>query len=293
VQLTDAQVTEVRGRGWTVVSGGLSPEGLARWRSLADEAEAHALSAQAEGRRIHGACVVQDPVGPRLMRFDDLLGAAPEDVLDLLACPAMRAVSRQLCGPGAVPLQVDLLYKHSHPHPVIQWHQGAMHPRGFPYLNVGIFLDDAPAGDGCVRYVPGTQHGPQPIEALSAAHGWDLPGAVEQPARAGDIVVQDMMILHASPPKRAPGVRRTLYVELRAADGITESGAQSARWRALRERWQGLVQRRAGEPGAPSDLGSDADEIAAIMSHREPPIPAVYSARPVVHPDYPVPADLR
>jgi len=184
---------------------------------------------------------------------------------------------------------------------VINWHQGAAHPRGYPYLNVGIYLDDADANDGCLRYVPGTQHQLQDICELSEAHGWQIPEVVEQPAKAGDILVQDMMILHGSPPNRSDGVRRTIYVELRPAAGISESGLQSNPWMQLRQRWMGMVVRRADPSDWPkewhedlsADLETDAQEIAAISAQPVPPIPAFYCARPVETADYPVPADLR
>jgi len=47
----------------------------------------------------------------------------------------------------------------------------------------------------------------------------------------------------------------------------------------------------------PSDIGSDDEEIAAILAHHEPPIPAVYCPHEIPHmvetDDYPVPSDLR
>lgn len=299
--ITAGQAKQLHEAGYTRLPDALPAELLQRWRELADELEAEALAAHARSEQIHGACVVEDPVGPRLMRADDVLGRDCDAVLDLLACPAMLAVARDLCGPGTVPLQLDILYKHQHPHPVILWHQGAAHPRGYPYLNVGVYLDDADADDGCLKYVPGTQHELKDICALAEAHGWDIPGVVEQPARAGDILVQDMMVLHGSAPKRTPGARRTVYIELRPAAGILESGAQSAQWAELRRRWMGLVKRRAQVrgrdtswlEGVPTDLGSDADEAAAIVGHREPPIPAYYCHRSIERDDYPVPADMR
>jgi hypothetical protein len=39
----------------------------------------------------------------------------------------------------------------------------------------------------------------------------------------------------------------------------------------------------------PADLGSDADEAAAILTHWEPPIPAHYCAHGIESEDYPVP----
>lgn len=286
--------------GFVLLPGAL-PEGLlARWRRLAERLEFDAIEAHNRSESLHGACVIEDPVGPRLIRFDDVLAVDPDAVLDLLACPAMMAVAREMGGRGAVSLQFDILFKHQHPHPVIKWHQGALHPRGYPYLNVGIYLDDANAGDGCLRYVPGTQHELQDICKLSKAYGWHIPGTVEQPAKAGDIMVQDMMILHGSGPKRSSGVRRTVYVEIRPTAGIVESKVQSEQWMELRKRWMGLVVRRAGSsdwPEAwrddlPSDLGSDEEEIAAILDWHEPPIPAVYCHETIETADYPIPSDL-
>lgn len=287
--------------GYTILPGTLPAELLQRWRDLAARLEREALEGFQRDEPVQHACVVDFPAGPQLIRFDDLHAVDPDAVLDLLACPAMMAVARDLCGEGAVPLVVDVLYKHQHPSTVIAWHQGAPHPRGYPYLNIGIYLDDAPQDDGCLRYVPGSQHELQDICGLSAEHGWDIPGTVQQPAEAGDILIQDMMILHGSEPKRSPGVRRTVYVEIRTDAGITESDRQSPRYMELRRRWMALVVRRAG-PGhwprewcdkLPDDLGSDADELAAIAALPEPAIPAVYCPHPSERDDYPVPADLR
>lgn len=299
--ITSRQKEQLLGDGFTRLPEAISPELLQHWRGLADRLEAQALDAHARSEQLHGACVIEDPVGPRLMRYDDVLGRDSDAVLDLLACPAMLSVAKELCGPGTVPLQLDILYKHQHPHPVILWHQGAAHPRGYPYLNVGVYLDDADPNDGCLKYVPATQHTLEDICALAETHGWDIPGVVEQPARAGDILVQDMMVLHGSAPKRSPGARRTIYIELRPVAGITESGAQSQQWAELRRRWMGLAARRAAAngldtswlEGLPDDLGADADEIAAILAHWEPPIPAFYCNRDIRSENYPVPADMQ
>ncbi|NNE98326.1 MAG: phytanoyl-CoA dioxygenase, partial [Pyrinomonadaceae bacterium] len=238
--------------------------------------------------------------GPQLIRYDDILGVDRDAVLDLLACPAMMAVAREMCGRGAVPLQADIVYKQPNRSSLILWHQGAPHPRGYPYLNVGIYLDDADSGDGCLLYVPGTQHELQDICGMSEAHGWEIPNTVELPAKAGDILVQDMMILHGSKIKRRPGVRRTIYIEIRPSAGITESDAQTENWANLRERWMGLVLQRAADSDwpkewsddRPSDIGNEDEEIRAILAHHEPPIPSVYCHYPVETDEYPFPSDF-
>jgi len=300
-EITAEQKEQLLEKGYVLLPGAIPSPLLKLWQDIAARRESMALEAHGRGEQLHGACVVEDPVGPRLMRYDDLFATDAEALLDLLSCPALMAVARELCGRGAVPLQTDILYKHQHPHPVIMWHQGAQHNRSHPYLNVGIYLDDAPEGDGCLRYVPGTQHRLQDMAALSEAHGWEIPGVVEQGARAGDILVQDMMILHGSQPKRSSGVRRTIYVEYRPSMAIRESGEQSELWAHLRERWMALVVGRAEQGDWPEDwrreLPDDLDtvekEFAALAARREAPGPSVYAELPVEHPDYPVPADLR
>ena len=112
--------------------------------------------------------------------------------------------------------------------------------------------------------------------------------------------MQDMMILHGSEPKRTPGVRRTIYIEIRPVEGILDSGGQSEKWAELRSRWMGLILRRADPSDwpeewlqdIPNDLGSDEEEIKAIMERREPPILAYYSIKNIVTEEYPVRSDM-
>ncbi len=299
--LSDEQKNEYFGRGYTGIKNALSPDLLKRLQDMATRFEKDIMEKHEQGERVHGSCVVNDPVGDRLMRYDEVYAADIDTTLDLLASPSMMAIFRDICGRGAVPMQMDILYKHQHPHPVVIWHQGAQHSRKYPYLNVGVFLDDSGEGDGCLRYVPDTQHEKQDIQALSAEYGWDIPGVIEFPAMAGDINIQDMMILHGSEPKRTDGVRRTIYIEIRPFEGITENGEQSQEWAELRRRLMGLVLRRANpedwpeewKNDYPSDLGSDEEEIKKIVAKWEPPTPAYYATFPVDHPEYPVPSDMR
>ena len=271
------------------------------WQSIADSLEQQAARKHAEGRALSQACISNDPVGPRLVRYNDVFSQAWEASLELLATPAMLSIAVKLCGIGAVPLQMDILFKQQHPHPVVNWHQGAPHKRNYPYLNIGVYLDDAPEGDGCLRYVPGSQHELLDIQTLSARHGWDIPGTVEQPAQTGDILIQDMMILHGSQPKRSAGARRTIYIELRPYEGILDCARQSPLWADLRKQWMALVLERADQKLVPQSwydyypVGEvDGEQLLqALVQHWEPPIPAVWAVFPVEHPDYPVPGDLR
>lgn len=299
--ISNTLIEQYQEDGYTLFTQALPIELLERLRHIADDFEQRALAIHHQGQQPPHACVIEDPVGPRLMRYDDIFLEAMDTTLDLLATPTMLNIAKHLCGDGAIPLQCDILYKHQHPHPVINWHQGAPHPRNYPYLNIGIYLDDASSNDGCLFYVPGTQHKLEDILSLSQQYGWDIPGVVEQPAKAGDIMVQDMMILHGSAPKRTPGCRRTIYVELRPSDGVRDSGRQSEDWIRVREQWMALVIERADPTLIPAhwfDLYpvGKVDQntvIEQLEQLKEPAIPAVWAHFPVEHPDYPVPADLR
>ncbi len=287
-------------KGFCLLENGLPRTLLKRWQNLADEMEQQALENHRNNKYQHGVCVVMDKVGPRLMRYDDIFAVDGDLVNETLACPAMLEICKHLSGKGTVPVQMDILYKQQHPHPVIKWHQGAQHNRDYPYLNIGIYLDDAPEGDGCLRYVPGTQDKLQDIESLSKQYGWEIPGVVEQPAKAGDILVQDMMILHGSQPKRSKGVRRTIYIEIRPWQSIVESGSQSNDWAELRKKWMAQVLEKDASGIWPKEWRSDYPEAGnskevfdEILEKAEPPQPAVWAVFPVEARDYPVPEDMK
>jgi hypothetical protein len=285
--------------GYALLSDALPKSTLQRWQDIAAVREAEAIKCFEQGEPMAGACVVEIENAPaRLLRYDNVFHTDPEALLDLLATPALLAVARDICGPLAVPMQADILFKYQHPHSLIAWHQGAPHDRSAPYLNVGIYLDDAPEGDGCLRYVPRTQHGLEDIAALTKSHGWEIPGVIEQSAQAGDILVQDMMILHGSQPKHSPGARRTIYVEYRPYDAIIRGDAQSKHWADLRLALMGAVLARANPADRPKNWETDYPVVTheealelfkEILAFPEPPIPSVYSERPVEHPAYPIP----
>ncbi|BDX08687.1 phytanoyl-CoA dioxygenase family protein [Planctobacterium marinum] len=297
--MEEKQIKQFQEDGYCLIENVLSEDLLQRWRTLSEELECKAVKSHKEQSHLHGAVVVEDKPGPRLMRFDDIFAQDPDLILETLALPAVLEMSKSLCGRGSVPVQMDVLFKQQHPHPVIKWHQGAQHSRHYPYLNVGIYLDDAPAGDGCLRYLPGTQHELQDIDALSKEHGWEIPGVIEQPAKAGDMLVQDMMILHGSQPKRSPGVRRTIYIELRPWQSIVESKSQSEHWAELRKQWMSLVLQKDAAAIWPQlwledypDAPEPQQLINEILERREPPQPAVWGIFPVESKNYPVPDDM-
>jgi len=290
-EITPEQRRELIDKGFLLIPNAIPVSLLSKWQDLLTELNKNALKLYSESSGAPNVSFIEGLDKPLLRRVNDLLAFYPDAVLDLLACPVMMAIARDLCGSDAVPLQCDAVFKHKHPESEISWHQDALHSRKFPYLNVGIYLDDADIGDGCINFVTNSQHETQDIGKLVGKYGRDIPDMVSVPAKAGDLLIHDMMILHRSQMKRDNGVRRTIYVEMRPATAVLDQGAQSKRWMELRRRWMGIVVRRSNvewpeESNAelPKDLKSNSEEIEEILHLREPPIPANYSIEP---PNYP------
>ncbi len=284
--------------GYVLLPGAIPTDLLARWQNIAAAREVEVMRLYEQGESLQSACVVELEGSSRLLRYDDLLETDAEALLDLLATPALMKVAREFCGRRATPLQADILYKHQHPHSMIEWHQGGPHDRSGPYLNVGIYLDDSPKGDGCLKYVPGTQNELQDIADLSQTHGWNIPGVVEQDAKAGDVLIQDMMILHGSAPKHSPGARRTIYIEYRPFDAVIRGEAQTDAWAENRRKLMGAVLSRANPDDWPAEWREDYPELSPdqetalfqdIIDNPEPPIPSIYSVHPFQSDSYPVP----
>ena len=282
-KITPEQRREFIDKGFLVLPNAIPINLLSKWQDLLSELNKNVIKLYSKSFEMPNISFIKGLNKPLLGRVNDLLALYPDAVLDLLACPVMLAIARDFCGPDVVPLQCDALFKHNHPESAISWHQDALHSRKFPYLNVGIYLDDADIGDGCINYVTNSQHETHDICKLVHKYGSNIPDMVSVPVKAGDIIIQDMMVLHESQMKQNKGVRRTIYVEMRPATAVLDQGAQSKKWVELRRRWMGIVVRRTNAGWAeesqielPKDLKSDSEEIEQILRHREPPMPAHY-----------------
>ena len=288
-------------KGFVHFDSGVSKQLLLKLRNLAKQLEESAKKDYFAGQVSNQYTLCTRASEPRLFRYNNLFFEAPELIIQLLASPMILTIFKDLCGNDCVPMQLDLVFKYAHPHPDIAWHQDAIVSRKHPFLAVGIYLDDAHMDDGCLSFVPGTQSRTQDVFKLSSQYGWDIPNVTQQPVKAGDILVHDVMILHGSKPKRTVGSRRTLYLELSSIKGIQESGNHSHEWIELRKQWMAHVVKAADPESIPKHWHDfygepkyDLDSLVELIKEKwEPPIPAVWSHKNVEHPDYPTPSELR
>lgn len=296
-QLRQNQKNEYLTNGFTSITKGISDELLYRLQNMAEKFENNIIEKYKKGMSSSNACISNE----KLIRYNNIIGIDYDTTLDLLASPSMMAIFRDICGRGAVPLMVDLLYKQPSSSSVVLWHQDAPHSRNYPYINVGIYLDDANEDDGCLQCVINSQNEKQDISKLEHKFGWNIPNTVKLAAKSGDINIHDVMVLHGSQPKKTKNPRRTIYVEIRPFDAIIEDNMQSKEWADLRKRFMGLVLRRANpldwpeewKGDYPSDLKSDKEEIENILKKTEKNISANYAFPSVKKKGYPIPEDYK
>ncbi len=86
--------------GYVLLPAPPPPALLSRLRDMTDQSKAEALAEHKAGRASGNAAIFDTADGVVVERLDKILEADAETVLDLLACPAMMAVTRELCGYG-------------------------------------------------------------------------------------------------------------------------------------------------------------------------------------------------
>jgi hypothetical protein len=218
------------------------------------------------------------PDGPLLFRINYLHAKQEAASLELLGSPAVLEIARSLAGPNFVPTYESLVFKAAGDGAAIEWHQDAVHPRTHRIFNIDVYLDASRKGAGALRVAPGSQRGPVEICQLRDEYGWDAPGVIQVEMEPGDVLVHDVMVVHGSEPTLHNPLRRTVYLEFRAAEQIEAEGPWERDWIERRLRLVPLALRewRAQHPGeegfdwdvaeryAPGSSGDAEEELKVI-----------------------------
>lgn len=154
-----------------------------------------------------GKVVQHSPVGRVVSNVDQLIGWGHPAFLELLAIPELMDVAVGICGDDLFPVQEFAVIKYRGDGNPVLWHQDMPNRRSAPGVSFGLYLDDAEAGQGALRYVPGSHLSNRPIAELAREP------AVEVPAKAGDAIIHDLLVAHSSEPLEGSDRRRVIYVE--------------------------------------------------------------------------------
>jgi len=126
--------------------------------------------------------------------------------LELLGSPLVLDIAASICGPDFFPMQDFVVVKMlGDYYGKVEWHQDMLHNRSGTPFSMGIYLDDAAAGDGALRVVSGSHISGKDICQLKTEP------SIEIPMQAGDILIHDMMLAHSSGPMQHNALRRVLY----------------------------------------------------------------------------------
>ena len=216
-------------------------------QNFVDAEQVASLRAASEGWMADGRCAGPDSdynfakraTGEVLFRVNYVHSKTPEGrnaSLEFLGSPEVLSVAESLCGPNFVPTYESLVFKQRGDGEQIPWHQDAVHPRRWRIFNLGLYLDASTVGAGALRVVPGSQRQILDVCTIREQFGWDAPEVMQIEMQPGDALLHDVMVLHGSEATSGNALRRTLYLEFRAAEQIAAEGPWDADWTLRRLR---------------------------------------------------------
>ena len=90
-------------------------------------------------------------------------------------------------------------------------------------FNVDYYLDDATPENGCLLVTPGSHKLNLSVQEV-VAQGYDFPGLVELPVKAGDVLFHNVKLVHGSRRNSANSLRRTLYYAFHSLSAAARQG---------------------------------------------------------------------
>lgn len=193
--------------------------------------------------------VVYDHRGQQFVTNLERLCRQPHSaVLELLGYPPLLRLAESICGPDFFLIQEFAVIKNRGDELPVYWHQDMMHQRGGRCFTMGIYLDDADAGDGALRVVASSHRDDRDICDLSREP------SVEVPMKARDVLIHDMLLAHCSAPLVKNPIRRVLYFEFLSAAHVAKERIYTDELvnQRLRLLFAAIRHYRSLHPGEPS-----------------------------------------
>lgn len=216
--LTNKHVAEFDKQGFIALPGQI-PERL------------FTLLDQAVSKLIEALCLQNDNLDTVLIssaktqrficRINDLYRHLYPEFLLILGCPQLLDVAYSLCGNNALPMYESLMIRTLGDESCTGLHQDMIHDRASRITTFCLYIDDATPGDGSVRVIPESQHEKHNLnqfDELCLNKQWSFHSLT---ARAGDLILHDVMTIHDSPALTMRKQRRTIYLEFRSLDHLS------------------------------------------------------------------------
>jgi ectoine hydroxylase-related dioxygenase (phytanoyl-CoA dioxygenase family) len=197
--LTKKQLADFIQAGYTILPNAVPPGLLQKLRQLFDEKMNNADEADKVVNTVNGQNYISN--------IEYLFKSSNLACLELLGLPLILENAETICGQDFFLIQEFAVIKMLGDNTEVLWHQDMLHQRTGNCFTMGIYLDDANAGDGCLRVVPTSHLSSKNICALKQEPN------IEVPVKAGDILIHDMMLAHSSGLMQHNPLRRVLYFE--------------------------------------------------------------------------------
>lgn len=197
--LTKTQLADFIQAGYTIIPNAVPTTLLQNLRQLFDEKMNDTDVADKVVQTVNGQNYISN--------IEYLFKSSNLACLELLGLPFILETAEKICGQDFFLIQEFAVIKMLGDNIEVLWHQDMLHRHTGNCFTMGIYLDDANAGDGCLRVVPKSH--------LSSKDICDLKQQlyIEVPVKAGDILIHDMMLAHSSGLMQNNPLRRVLYFE--------------------------------------------------------------------------------
>jgi ectoine hydroxylase-related dioxygenase (phytanoyl-CoA dioxygenase family) len=239
--LSQQEIDTFNEQGFLALRDAIHPAELEAVRAAADEVIEDRESRFQHDLKYGGLVGAGVGQGDVLCRVEYTLDKHPT-FLRLAANPRVLEVATSLH--PATPLVLtweDMIVKMPGAPFGVEWHQDLLHQSTKSLVfSVGIYLDDSTSDP--LHFLPGTQT----LGPVSDRERDDLVAnasetVVTVPARAGDILVHNVLCVHSSPPNSGSSPRRVVYFEFRTTDQVKSDSPWGDDW---------LERRRALLPAA-------------------------------------------
>lgn len=212
--ITTAQLNQFKEEGFVKITDCLSIELLKKLQLFIDEVvadknDSHKVTIQADDKSY--------VTNLELLCYKNNLAC-----LELLGTPFLLDIAQAICGADFFAIQEFAVIKNLGDNLPVLWHQDMMHQRSGNCFTVGIYLDDANAGDGALRVIPKSHLSDKTICELVKED------FIEVPMKAGDILIHDMMLAHSSEPLKMNERRRVIYFEFLSAKQVETEAIYSS-----------------------------------------------------------------
>ncbi|WP_431681205.1 phytanoyl-CoA dioxygenase family protein [Kitasatospora sp. KL5] len=128
----------------------------------------------------------------------------------LFAAGPLHRLAEDLLGRPARARVIAMIVKMPWVAAAVPWHRDRTNVAPGTAINLSLFLDDSDGDNGCLEFVPGSHLLPDGADA-EHVRADDSVQAVS--AKAGDVAIHDVRIVHASRPNPSARPRRSLVIE--------------------------------------------------------------------------------